>query len=154
MILLKLKSKLMGHSCVLQLSLWSCMVALHSFKHSYLILIVVLGSCSSASFARKALLWLGFRLTKLYFFFVLIFPTTMNFAGSWVRLGRALKGEGNIADFWFSWDCWVGFFWVYSSLLIDANALDTAWQQHFSLLLTLTCSIGEFQEVGMHTNHL
>lgn len=32
----------------------------------------------------------------LYFLFVISFPTAMKFLGSWVEVGRALKGESNI----------------------------------------------------------
>lgn len=52
----KLKHKLIGHPSVLQLSFCSSLVALYSFKHRDLKLIVFPGSCSSAAFARKVLL--------------------------------------------------------------------------------------------------
>jgi len=120
--LLKLKSKLLGHPCVWQLSLCSCVVALYSFKYSDLILIVFRGSCSSAPFARKALLWwLGFRLTMVHFLFILTWPTAMKFAGSWMKVGRALKAEGNIhlyiaGRFWW---CLFFFFFFQSMLTLS-----------------------------------
>lgn len=46
----------------------------------------------------------------------------MKLAASGVKVGKALKGEGNNAGLFFYVEC--------SSLLMDANALDAAWQQH------------------------